>query len=404
MIRRGPTATLVAAVALTAVVCSEPANAAAGQAVAFQGDVAHSGFVSEPGLNPPLRRRWQHRFPGQVSYPVLGGGKVFVTAWDGPRNGYPHHALLVALSAASGKPRWQRDLGDTFGAVPAYDDGRVYVSSGPGGIAEPQLAAFSATDGSLLWSHRFLTGGGSPPVAQGGVAYASDGDGFGAYRGSDGAQLWRVVADDANELGGGGAALSADAVYPPARCPLALRRSDGGVIWQRPDACRDHVSTPALAGGRLYLRNDFAAAAGSVFDAGTGALVRRFRADYAPAFTSNGLGFFPDEQHPGTDFQAGHTLIARSLANGRKRWAFRGDGYLDSAPLVVNRTAYVGSGSGRIYGLSLRSGRPTWRVDLGDPVPGPQEPGQILSGLAAGNGMLLVPALGRLVAYRGRGS
>ena len=402
MIGRGATATLVAVLALAAAVGSEPAKAAAGQAVAFQGDVAHSGFVREPGLNPPLRRRWQHRFPGQVSYPVLGAGTVFVTASDGPRNGYPHHAVLVALSAASGKPRWQSDLGDTFGAAPAYDDGRVYVSRGPGGAAEPQLAAFSAADGSLLWSHRFLTGGGSPPVAQDGVVYASDGDGFGAYRGSDGAQLWRVVADDATELDGGGAALSADAVYPPARCPVALRRSDGGVIWQRPDACRDHVSTPALAGARLYLRNDFAAADGFVLDAGTGALVRPFRADYAPAFTRNGLGLFPDEEPPDTDFQAGHTLVARSLVTGRRRWTFRGDGYLDSAPLVVNRTAYVGSGSGRIYGLSLRSGRPRWRVDLGDPVPAPQEPGQILSGLAAGNGMLLVPALGRLVAYGGR--
>jgi outer membrane protein assembly factor BamB len=240
-------------------------------------------------------------------------------------------------------------------------------------------------------------------VAQGGVVFAGDADGFGAYRGSDGSPLWRVVADDSNDLDGGGAALSADAVYPAARCPLALGRSDGGVIWQPPDACRDQVSTPALAGGRLYLRNDFAAAPGFVLDAGTGALVRPLRADYAPAFTSNGLGLFPDEQHTGTDFQAGHALVARSLSGGRKRWAFRGDGYLDSAPLVVNRTAYVGSGSGRIYGLSLRSGRPTWRVDLGDPVPGPQELGQILSGLAAGNGMLLVPALGRLVAYRGSG-
>jgi outer membrane protein assembly factor BamB len=403
MIGRGATATLAAVVALAAAALgSGPANAAAGQAVTFQGDVAHSGLVSEPGLNPPLRRRWQHRFPGEISYPVLGGGKVYVTAWDAPQNGYARHALLVALAAASGKPRWQRDLGNTFGAVPAYDEGRVYVSVGQGG-AEPQLAAFSAADGSLVWSHPFLTGGGSPPVAQGGVVYAGDGDGFGAYRGSDGAQLWRVLADDANDLDGGGAALSADAVYPAARCPLALRRSDGGLIWQHPDACRDEDSTPALAGGRLYLRNDFAAAAGFVLDAGTGALVRPLRADYAPAFTSGGLGLFPDEQHPGTDFQAGHTLIARSLADGRKRWTFRGDGYLDSAPLVVNRTAYVGSGSGRIYGLSLRSGKPKWRVDLGDPVPGAQELGQILSGLAAGDGMLLVPALGRLVAYRGRG-
>lgn len=396
MIGRG--AALVALAALAAAGAGERAAAAAGQAVTFQGNVAHSGLVEEPGLNPPLRRRWQHRFPGVISYPVLGDGKVFVTAWGAPQSGSGHTAHLVALSAATGALSWERNLGETFGAVAAYDDGRVYVTRGTGPAqVDPQLAAFSAADGSPLWSHPLTAAGASPPVAQGGVVYASDGDGFGAYRGSDGTQLWRVFVED---LGDGSAALSADAVYPAARCPLALRRSDGGVIWQRSDGCRFNASTPALVDGRLYLRDDNAAAGGAVLDAGTGAATSSLVADYAPAFTRNGLGLFPDALHPGTDFQAGHTLVARSLADGRRRWAFRGDGYLDSAPLVVNRTAYVASGSGRVYGLSLRTGRRTWRVNLGDPVPAPQEDGGILSGLAAGDGMLLVPALGRLVAYR----
>lgn len=72
--------------------------------------------------------------------------------------------------------------------------------------------------------------------------------------------------------------------------------------------------------------------------------------------------------------------------------------YLDSAPLVARGTAYVGSGSGRVYGLDLRTGRVRWRGDAGAPVRAPVEAG-FVAGLAAAEGLLLVPAYRRLVAF-----
>jgi hypothetical protein len=49
--------------------------------------------------------------------------------------------------------------------------------------------------------------------------------------------------------------------------------------------------------------------------------------------------------------------------------------------------------------VSLRSGRKVWSADTGAPVPA-QWHGRMWSGLAAGGGVLVVPALGRIVGYR----
>jgi PQQ-like domain len=96
-----------------------------------------------------------------------------------------------------------------------------------------------------------------------------------------------------------------------------------------------------------------------------------------------------DARIPGEPVYRGHTLIARR-ANGRVAWRFRGDGYLDSSPLIAGRWAFVGSGSGRVYALDVRTGRVRSRADAG---------ASVLRFLAAGEGLLLVPARGRLVAF-----
>ena len=59
----------VALLAAAAAAVGAPA-ARADQAVTHQGNAAHTGYASEPGLDPPLRRVWSRRFPDVVSYPV----------------------------------------------------------------------------------------------------------------------------------------------------------------------------------------------------------------------------------------------------------------------------------------------------------------------------------------------
>jgi outer membrane protein assembly factor BamB len=153
-----------------------------------------------------------------------------------------------------------------------------------------------------------------------------------------------------------------------------------------------------LAGGRIYTR-EREYPPGEVYDAADGRLLGAVRGEYAPAFRGT-VGLFADARRRGELWTFGHRLTARSTTTGRVRWRFAGDGYLDTAPLIAGGRAYVGSGSGRVYGVSLRSGRAVWRASLGAPVHGSGEGSGGIGGLAAAGGVLVVPAYGRVVAFR----
>jgi outer membrane protein assembly factor BamB len=181
-----------------------------------------------------------------------------------------------------------------------------------------------------------------------------------------------------------GRAAASDATGTPSRGPPRPANGAGG-------------HTPVLHQGRLYTHTsvDDSQVFADVYDAAGGAIVGRMRADLTPAFRGR-LGVFPDR---GTDpgDHVGHTLKAGDLTSNRVRWRFRGDGYLDSAPLIASGLVFVGSGSGRVYELALGSGRRVWRASARTPIAAPSAG---TAGLAAAEGTLFVPALGRLLAYR----
>jgi outer membrane protein assembly factor BamB len=214
--------------------------------VTFQGGVAHTGYVSEPGLNPPLRRAWQHRFPGEVSYPVIAEGKVFVVAYDSGFDEKPRGVSLVVLSAASGRQLWARNLNAQHAAL-AYEAGRVFARTWPRDEGS-SLRAFAAADGTELWSRPVGSGGG-PPAVDGGAVYVSQ-DGVSAYRTADGALLWQALSAYSDFES---PAVSGDTVYAAYSCEkLAARRSDGAVLWRRRHAGADrrapvHARRPTSA-------------------------------------------------------------------------------------------------------------------------------------------------------------
>ena len=185
--------------------------------------------------------------------------------------------------------------------------------------------------------------------------------------------------------------------YPDGSEVVAVSIRSGRILWRHDLGAEASSAALGYGGGRLYVLESDHFPPGDVYDAAGGALLGRMRADLSPAFSGD-LGVFPDTRRPGDDDRYGHKLVARSLSSGRIRWRFGGDGYLDSAPLIASGILFVGSGSGRVYGVSLRSGRTVWRGSAGAPVPAPSISG--ITGIAAAEGTLLVPAKGRLIAYR----
>jgi len=76
------------------------------------------------------------------------------------------------------------------------------------------------------------------------------------------------------------------------------------------------------------------------------------------------------------DRRASGLLVALDAKTGTELWRFRA-GVMESSPLLVGRTVYVGSWDHRIYAVDTRTHRPRWTFVTGDEVKG---------GLAFANG------------------
>jgi outer membrane protein assembly factor BamB len=378
------------------------ASDARGQAVSIQADAAHTGNAVGAKLHPPLRRAWSRSLPGRVSYPVVADGSVFVIR----QRPWPTGSEVVALAIRTGRVLWRHDLGQeaSAGGV-AVGGGKVvvtresyYDTGDPSGVL-----ALAPADGRVLWEQGTGLFTGQPPVVDGGAVFVNGLNQVGvtALSLADGAVLWRAQTESGD---GGAPAVGGDGVYAAmSSCPDVYRfaRADGAPVWHPVNDCHGGGgSVPVLFGDRLYVHTESDRwPPGDIYDTARGAIVGPMRADLTPAFSGR-LGIFPDARRPLENAALfGHTLVARDVGTGHIRWTFRGDGYLDSAPLIAGRRIYVGSGSGRVFGLDLRSGHRVWRTRPGPPVPAPTSTGT-LSGLAAAESTFLVPALGRLTAYR----
>ena len=354
-------------------------------AVAFQMNAAHDGGQSDP-IEPPLTRAWSVDLGGSVSYPLIAQGAAYVTVAN--TSGYG--TKLLALDLDTGATIWGPvDLGGTYwwsGA--AYDSGSVYTLNFDG-----QLRAFDAGTGAPRWTTQLpgqysFT---SPPTAVNGVVYtggAGSGGTVYAVDESSGAVLWTQSVMNGDNSS---PAVSGGNVFVSYACEqaYAFTAATGDPVWHHSTYCEGGGGkTPAVYGGRVYVRDNILG--NTVLDSVTGADVGSFSGGAIPAF-SGSTGYFLN----------GSTLEAHDLSTGAVSWTFGGDGQLSSAPITANGYVYVGSATGKVYAVSAATGQQAWSDSAGAPVNSPDEQNvsQPLTGLAIGEGHLLVPASTRLVAY-----
>ena len=135
----------------------------------------------------------------------------------------------------------------------------------------------------------------------------------------------------------------------------------------------------------------------SIFDAQSGTIIGSFNAKNTPAFSGD-KGFFLNGPH---SFGTFGVLEARDVNTNSVLWTFAGDGFLQSAVLVVNNYVYVGSSQGKLYAVDATSGQQVWVTTAGTSIPlvDEQNVSQPLTSFAAGEGMLVVPTSATLVAY-----
>jgi outer membrane protein assembly factor BamB len=132
-------------------------------------------------------------YPGPRSTPTLDGDRLYTVGSDG---------TFLCLDAATGSPRWQKDLLREFDAAapkwgvafsPLIDGDLVFTS--PGGPSGNSLAAFNKISGELVWKNLDEPAGYSSPVA---VTIADTrqilffmGRNLVAVRANDGKLCWR---------------------------------------------------------------------------------------------------------------------------------------------------------------------------------------------------------------------
>lgn len=360
------------------------------QSVAYQIDYAHSGHVAfGTPITFPGSATWSVTLNGAVSYPLIAGGKVFVTT-AGLGTGYG--TQLYALDKQTGHIAWGpvAIAGTYFWSAHAYDHGKVFVISFDG-----LLKSFDAATGQAGWSTKLPEHWvDSPPTAVNGIVYVgSQSSGIlYAVDESNGNVLWTTAVN-----GGGisSPAVSSDGVFVSYPCQVyKFDPLTGASLWHYSGGCSGGGGkTAAYANSLLYVRDFTSSPPGQIFDAATGTQAGNFKATSPtpiPAFTKQ-TGFL----------QNAGTLQGIDLGTHNVLWSFAGDGKLTSAPIVIDQVAIVGSSSGNVYAVDIVTGSQIWSGYAGAPIAGPDEQNvsQPLTGFGAGEGYLVVPAGNVLSAW-----
>jgi outer membrane protein assembly factor BamB len=351
------------------------------QAVAYQIDYAHSGFATfGTPLTFPSSPTWSVTLNGQASYPLIAGGKVFVTT----------PTSLYALDELTGIVVWGPVAipGTLSWIAHAYDHGKLFVVNYDG-----LLRSFDATTGQAGWSTQ-LPGQyafSAPPTAVNGVVYvggAGSGGTLYAVDESTGNVLWTAFVENGDRSS---TAVSSDGVFVSYPCQVyKFDPLTGASLWHYAGPCEGGGGkTPAYANGLLYVRDPTSSPPDQVFDAASGTRVGSFTSTPIPALSTQ-TGYF---------LNAG-TLQGIDLTSHNVLWSFAGDGQLVSAPIVIDNRVIVGSGTGTVYALDAATGTQIWSGNAGAAISGPDEQNlPPLMGFGAGEGYLVVPAGSVLSAW-----
>jgi len=289
----------------------------------------------------PLRQLWDSSAgKGSDSYsrltaaPVVGGGEIFTldaeahvyafdaktgrALWDkrlAPKNGTDMPTLWGLL----GKPNTIEPASGMGGGV-AYDDGKVFVTSGFGVVY-----AMDAKTGDRLWGQDIGTPIVNAPVVNGGRVFFSTHDNhFFALAETNGRQLWthQGIPESAGVLSSTSAAVLGEFVIAPYSSGeiYALRVQNGQVAW----------SDVLSHSGRVTALSELDDIAGRpVIDR-----------DAVFAISHSGV------------------MAAISLSSGDRLWSRDVGG--TQTPLAAGDYVYVMTGDGKLLCLTRKEGKIRW--------------------------------------------
>jgi outer membrane protein assembly factor BamB len=364
--RGGPSASLPLKVA-----------AAAPDAISLQITPDHAGAVIFNSLSFPTARSWSVNVGGTPSYAIIVDGKVVVAA------AVNNNTQLIALDQATGATVWG-PVDITGLASTTYDGGKVFVlSASIGSLGTVQ--SYDIESGVLDWSVTLNASTyGAGLTALNGLIYTSGpNQTFFALSEGTGSIVWTASVLNG---GFGAPAATSTGVYASYACSTYdFQPLTGTEIFFTNTGCEGGGgATPVVANGLVYSPAGNSNSGGEVLNASTGALLNPYSSTGEPAFSAT-AGYFLQ----------GGTLNALTSSNNTVLWSFTGDGGLITSPIVVSQAVIIESSSGNVYALDATTGQQLWTVNAGA-APQTNASNNVL---AAGDGLLVVPAGNQIVAY-----
>jgi outer membrane protein assembly factor BamB len=355
-------------------------------AVALQITPDHAGLINFNSMSFPTSSKWSVSLGGQPSFALIADGKVFVTVKVGL--GSDTGSQLIALDQATGHTVWGPIQLPQGWAFPAYDGGKVFVITSYG-VGPGTLQSFDAGTGVIDWTTNFSQGIAfeTAPTAANGFVYLVGGSGgtilFAIDEGS-GSIVWQQSGQSGT---GSTPAVTSQGVYIAAVCTTdGFAPITGATLFADNSSCSGGGGATAVVANSVLYSLVGNIGNGIYVNATTGAQLGTFTADVVPAVNST-TAFF---------LQSG-TLNAKALSDYSTVWSFSGDGGLVTSPIIVGQAVIVGSSSGQIYALDAAAGTQLWTANAGGAIYSGN--GNVISGLSAGDGLLVVPAGNTLSAF-----
>ena len=351
-----------------------------------------------------------------TSAPVVAGGLIYAqdaeahvfafraadgrAVWDralAPRNGTDWPTFWGLL----GKPNTIKPPQGMGGGV-AYDDGKLYVTSGFG-----VLICLDAKTGRDLWRKDLGMPIINAPVVNGGRIFVSTHDNhFYALAQSDGRQLWdnQGIAESAGILASTNAAVSGETVIAPYTSGeiFALRVQNGQVGWSDVLSRSGHVTALSqlddIAGRPVIDR-------GVVYAISQSGLMAAFSVNTGERLWSRDIGGIQTPWAAGDyvyvlDNNA--RLICLTRKEGKVRWIHqlpqyenpkdKEDPIIWAGPVLVSDRLVMTSSNGYAEAISPYDGKLTGRVEIPD--------GTIISPVVANGILYLYTSEAELVAMR----
>jgi outer membrane protein assembly factor BamB len=332
--------------------------------------------------------------------PIMAQGTVFVLDAE---------AQVRAFNAQNGDLKWEADLtpeeeesDEGFGGGLAFDDGKIFVSTGFGFIA-----CLDAATGTELWRHDAkVPFRAAPTVNEGRVYVSTQENQLLALATADGRVQWdaRGIAETAGMLGSTSPAVEGDVVVVPFTSGelVALRATNGRSAWT--DSLTRGGQRTAMAG-----LNDIAGR--PVIDRGLVIAISHSGKFAAIDLSSGERIWTQDIAGVQTPWVAGDFIYVVSLegelfcihrADGRVKWVNRLQRYEDAearegpiewrGPVLVSDRLLLASSTGNMISVSPYSGETLGGIEIPD--------GVFISPIVANGTVFVLTDEGELIALR----